>query len=767
MGINLDEGQKGKHRIAVMAVLLTGSCFLTYYCHVILETGTIFTHLFYIPIIAASIWWKRRGLVVAAFLAVMLISSHISFRNDLQIAGDLLRSSMFIIVAIATAVLSERITRERAHRESERRHAEIINFLPDATFGIDLEGKVVAWNRAIEEMTGVKSEDMLGKGNYEYALPFYGARRPMLIDLVFKPVEEIEKGYSYIRREGNTLLAEAEVPFVKGKSLFLWGTAGPIFDYKGEVIGAIESTRDITKIRQTEEALRESEERYRTLIESTLDLVFTVDSRGIYTYVNPIFEKATGYAASDLIGRPFTCIVAPELIESTVDRFKQGIRGKAVSPYEADIVHKNGRRIPVEFLVTTLYDTDGKPTGRFGIGRDITDRKRAEEEKKKLEAQLQQAQKMESIGTLAGGIAHDFNNILAAIIGYTELVDLDVPEGSKTKYNLKEVLKAGRRAKDLVGQVLAFGRRSEQERKPVQISPIVKEALKLLRASIPTTIEIRQNIGADLGTILADPTQVHQVLMNLCTNAGHAMREKGGILEVGLANVEIDSDFAAEHPNIDPGFYLRLTVSDTGHGMTPEVMERVFDPYFSTKEKDMGTGLGLAVVHGLVIGHGGAITVQSEPGKGSTFHVYLPIIDREEMPEADTTEESLPRGDERILFVDDEQVLVDVGKEMLEHLGYEVVTRTSSIEALELFREQPDGFNLVITDMTMPNMRGDNLAEELLDIRPDIPIILCTGFSEHISEEKAKEIGIREFVMKPLVMRDLANIIRKELTFTH
>jgi CheY-like chemotaxis protein/two-component sensor histidine kinase len=320
-----------------------------------------------------------------------------------------------------------------------------------------------------------------------------------------------------------------------------------------------------------------------------------------------------------------------------------------------------------------------------------------------------------------------------------------------------------------VKQILAFSRQAEEEKKPVQIGPIVKEALKLLRASLPTTIEFHQNIKPDLDNVLADPTQIHQVLMNLCTNASHAMREEGGILDVSLQNVSIVErglhivESEKSEIGLDPGQYLRLTVSDTGHGMTPEVLERIFDPYFTTKEKGEGTGLGLAVVHGIVKSYGGIITVQSDMGKGTTFHVYLPRIKREVTAGPESRLGEIPTGNERILFIDDDPGLVDISKQMLEHLGYKLVTRTSSIEALKLFRAQPDKFDLVITDMTMPNMTGDKLAKELMEIRPDIPIILCTGYSERITEEKAKAMGIRAFTMKPLVIRDFANTIRKVL----
>ena len=395
------------------------------------------------------------------------------------------------------------------------------------------------------------------------------------------------------------------------------------------------------------------------------------------------------------------------------------------------------------------------------IGK-IIERKVVEEKKRELETQLKQAQKMEAIGTLAGGIAHDFNNILGGIIGYAELAKMKAPEGSNVIAYLDKMIKSSDRAADLIKQILTLSRRHKQEQRPVQVKHIFKEALSLLRATLPTTIEIRTDLAKDVGIVNADPTQMHQVIMNLTTNAGHAMREDGGVLEVTLANVELDDLSAEKHLDLAAGSYLRLTVSDTGHGMTSEIRELIFDPYFTTKDTGEGTGLGLSVAHGIVKTHGGTITVYSEPGKGTTFHVYLPRILEEER-EVKESEEPLPTGTERILFIDDEEVLLEIGSQILEQLGYEVVTKKSSVRALELFRAEPDRFDLVITDMTMPHMTGDKLALELMTIRPHIPIILCTGHSRLVSEEKAKDIGIGAFVMKPLVMRNLAETVRKVL----
>ena len=390
-------------------------------------------------------------------------------------------------------------------------------------------------------------------------------------------------------------------------------------------------------------------------------------------------------------------------------------------------------------------------------------RRTAEEDRTRVEAQLRQAQKMEALGTLAGGIAHDFNNILGIIVGYTEMARWDAGEDSAAKSHLMEVLKAAERAKDLVQQILAFSRRSEQERRPIQVGLIVKEAMKMLRASLPSTINIKVNV-ASRAIVSADPTQIHQVLMNLCTNAAHAMSDNGGVLEVALTDVRVGPESIMPHSDVRPGPFVKLTVEDTGCGMDPAILDRIFDPFFTTKEPGVGTGLGLSVVHGIVKSHGGAIEVESSPGRGTTFQVLLPTM--ECTPGLETEAAGpLPRGRERILVVDDEPALAMAAKQMLERLGYRVDYRTSGIEALDTFRLQlTEGpFDLVITDMTMPDLTGTDLARELLALQPALPILLCTGFSEKMNAEKAKSLGIQGFLMKPVIMSELARMIREVL----
>jgi len=413
--------------------------------------------------------------------------------------------------------------------------------------------------------------------------------------------------------------------------------------------------------------------------------------------------------------------------------------------------------------VRNLQERTGDPTRvSYRLQREIAEDRRAEEEENKRKAQLQRAQRLEAIGRLAGGIAHDFNNILAAIIGYAELLRYDLPEDSKAQGSVEAIYEAGIRAKDLVQQILTFSRQSEEEKKPLRISIVVREALALVRAALPATIEIRQKLASESDTVLANPMQIHQVLINLCTNAALAMGEKGGVLEISLEDADFDSEATASNPDLKPGGYVKLTIKDTGSGIAPEIVDRIFDPYFSTREPEHGTGMGLAVVHGIVKGSGGSIGVDSIVGEGTAIYVFFPRIEKRITPDARVLS-PFPSGNERILFVDDEKALVDIGVQLLEHLGYQVVGRTSSIEALEAFRNQPEKFDLVVSDQTMPNMTGEMLAKELIRIRPDIPIVLCTGYSEIISEEKAAALGIKKLIMKPILMREISQTIRQIL----
>ena len=402
-----------------------------------------------------------------------------------------------------------------------------------------------------------------------------------------------------------------------------------------------------------------------------------------------------------------------------------------------------------------IFDEEGNLKRIRGFLMDVT-------EQRKLEAQLQQAQRMETIGTLAGGIAHDFNNILFPILGHTDMLLADIPEDSPLRDGLDQIYTGTLRAKELVRQILTFSRQDTNELILMKIQPILKEALKLIRSTIPTTIEIKQDIRTDGGIIKADPTQIHQIVMNLATNAYHAMEDTGGELKVSLKEIELD-EYDVISPDMEPGTYVCLTVSDTGTGMDKDVTEKIFDPFFTTKEIGKGTGMGLSVVHGIVKKMGGAVQVYSEPGEGTKFHVYLPVEKSSFEKQNIRTKEPVQGGTEQILLVDDESAIITMEEGILERLGYQVTSRTSSLEALEAFRANPDKFDMVITDLAMPNMPGDKLSAELIKIRSDLPILLCTGFSETMSAKKAASLGIKGFILKPIVMKDLAHKIREVL----
>jgi PAS domain S-box-containing protein len=513
-------------------------------------------------------------------------------------------------------------------------------------------------------------------------------------------------------------------------------------------------SRDITERIKAEEQLR----RFAAVIEQAAETVMFIGTDGEIKYVNPALERLTGYAASEVVGRnPFFTnkgIYSSDFYRTIWEAISAG----GVWQGQTTQLRKDGSRFELATIISPIRDTQSRITGYVSVGRDVT-------RELELEQQLRQSQKMEAIGTLAGGIAHDFNNILGAVIGFSELARDTTPAGSPLRHNLDQVLKAADRAKNLVQQILAFSRKSEQERKPLLPGLIVKEALKLLRASIPSTIEIRSRVKDEHCTIIADPTQVHQVLMNLCTNAAHAMQEKGGVLDIELDPIALDADGAALYPDLKPGDYVRLMVRDTGSGIAPGILDRIFDPFFTTKEVGKGTGMGLAVVHGIVKSHGGGIRVESEPGRGTAFYVLLPRI-REQVRQEQKTDTGIPTGTESILLVDDEEILLDIGKRMLESLGYRVTPLPGGIQALEVFRKAPAQFDLVITDQTMPRMTGYELAGRILEARQDMPIILCTGYSESISEEKARQLGIRGFIMKPINRAEIARTVRAALDKT-
>jgi PAS domain S-box-containing protein len=499
--------------------------------------------------------------------------------------------------------------------------------------------------------------------------------------------------------------------------------------------------------------LQESEAKFRLLFDSIPETVLVHDDQGRLLYINDVGAHWLAWSASELIGKHLSDIVAPPCLTQGVEP-RSAPYQQSASRSQIVYISRTGQLLEAE-VNTCAMEFEGQ-MAVLVVARDITERTR-------LEAQLRQVQKMQAIGTLAGGIAHDFNNILAAIMGYSELALFDIPHGSRIQRHLEEVLTAGKRARDLVQQILAFSRQRPPERQPVQLHLLISDVLRMLRASLPSTIAIHPRLTSTAGTVLADPTQLQQVLMNLGTNAEHAMRDTGGVLVVHLNAVEVTADFAAAHAPLRPGPHACIMIRDTGHGMAPEVMERIFEPFFTTKAVGEGTGMGLAVVDGIIASHGGAITVASTPGQGTTFAIYLPRIDAD-TPSLDVPEEPpMPQGHGRILFVDDEPTLADMTAEMLSCLGYDATVYTSSVEALKAFQAAPWQFDAVITDQTMPVMTGERLVRELRRIRPDIPIILCTGFSHTMTASKVQALSIDVFLLKPLGLRELGLALQQVL----
>ena len=459
--------------------------------------------------------------------------------------------------------------------------------------------------------------------------------------------------------------------------------------------------------------------------------------------------------------------LSPNLLPEDELRLHQSIdktiRNRSTFEVEHQIIKSDERSTTwVDLRGELVTDSEGTPTHLIGTVMDITSSKQKEEEKRELEKQLQQLRKMESIGTLAGGIAHDFNNILASVLGFTELALKEAEVGSMQEENLKEVKSAGIRARDLVKQILAFARQSSGEVKPIRIQDVSEEIIHLLRSTIPSTIKILHHFDSE-SYIMASATHLHQILMNLCVNAAHAMETTGGELSISIMDVMVKQPSVYGNTSLKQTGYVQLRVKDTGTGIPPGIMNSIFDPYFTTKPMGEGTGMGLAMVKGMVEGHGGEIGVESTPGLGSTFTVRFPICKNQEAETISTTSERIPQGSERILFLDDERAISLLGNRMLSRMGYEVVTQTSSTKALQVFGEEPHMFDLVITDMTMPDMNGQDLAMQIKQIRPDIPVIITTGYSKALSEQTLETTGIYQIILKPFSMNEIATTIRNVL----
>ncbi len=634
---------------------------------------------------------------------------------------------------------------QRVIEETRQRLGNLYDYAPVAYLTLDANGVIEEANLT--------------------AAALFRAPRQQLVGMPFQQYVDPEYADNYLRHRASLAQvrekATCELRLRKHGGTIFWGRleSVPVESVEGAGVSLRSVIIDTTERKEAEEALRESEEKYRALVESVHGVIIRLDNEGRVVFLNDYGREFFGYSPEELWaeGVVGTIVSAEDAAGLSVKDFLTSMaeHPEHYRANELENIRRNGERVRVSWTVSALRDKDGCFTGILAMGTDITQRRR-------LEDQLRQSQKMEAIGTLAGGIAHDFNNMLAAILGFTEMAMDDAPDRPEVLANLKNVSRAAIRARDLVKQILAFSRKAEYTRQPLSLTPIIKETVQLLRSSMPATIEIKLDISTASDKVLASPTEIQQILMNLATNALLAMQEKGGILEIRLTDIDLEPGHPSAGFDVARGEHLQLTVKDTGTGMNPEVTKRIFEPFFTTREAGKGTGMGLAVVYGIVDDLNGMITVESEPGAGSIFRIFLPkkTVD---VQEKSTKASEVIGGKERILFVDDEEMLVEWGRVTLERLGYKVTSLTKSTEAIETFRASPSLFDLVITDQTMPGMVGIQFASELLAIRGDIPIILCTGHSDTVSPESAREVGVREYLMKPLSREELAGAVRKAL----
>ena len=660
--------------------------------------------------------------------------------------------------------ITERKRAEEELRELRSRMDIIVEHLPDATFVIDADRKVVAWNRAIEKMTGILKEEMIGKGNFEYAIPFYGERRPILIDMAFLPDEEFEKReYDVVRRIADTIYGEVYVPKTYGgKGAYLSATASRLRDASGNVTGAIECIRDITERKHFEKTLRENEEKFsKAFHTSPYAITITSPEDGKFVDVNEGFVLITGFTREEALANSS---IGLKLWVNEDDRRRvvADLRaGQAVVGQEIHFRTKNNEIITGLFSAQTIQLSSG-PCILSSIN-DISERKRAGEEKAKLEGQLQQAQKMESVGRLAGGVAHDFNNLLGVILGHAEMALDRVDQAEPVHAELEEIRKAANRSADLTRQLLAFARQQVVAPKVLDLNDTVEGMLKLLRRLIGEDINLSWQPGAGLWPIKIDPSQIDQILANICVNARDAISDVGR-MTIETENCAFDNDYCTDHAGFVPGEYVRLTLSDDGCGMSKETLSHLFEPFFTTKGLGKGTGLGLATVYGIVKQNNGFINVYSEQDQGTTFKIYLPRhVGKTTQTQKETPLKPLARGHETILLVEDESTLLDLSKRMLEKQGYRVLTAGTPGEAIRLAEEKAGEIQLLMTDVVMPEMNGRDLAKKMLSLYPNLKCLFTSGYTANvIVHHGVLDEGVY-FIQKPFSIKELGTKVREAL----
>ncbi len=648
--------------------------------------------------------------------------------------------------------IHNRTRAEEVLKASQQRLFQIINLLPDATMVIDLEGKVIAWNRAIEDMTGIKAEEMLGKGDYEYAIAFHGERRPVLIDAVVKWDKEIEKKYQYIKREGESLVSETYNPLIKPGG-FLWSKASLLYDHKGEVIGAIESIRDISDRKVTEEALRESEERYRTLVENLPVAVYrnVPGPEGQFLMANPAFCHMFGLKNEEEVKK----VVAADFYADPEERQQYSdnlIEKGVVENDERTLVKRDGTPLHASITSRVVYGKDGEISHFDSILFDIT-------EQRKLENQLQQATKMEAIATLAGGVAHEFNNALMGIMGNIELLKMDLPQDEGREKYFEAMKHSGHRMSRLTDQLLAYAQGGKYQPKNLKLDDFVIETLTILQHDLNRAVRVETAFPKDLSYINADPAQMQMVLSAILANSDEAIEDEG-LIKIRAENVVVDEDFAKQRPGLKPGSYVCLSIEDDGKGMNEEERKRVFDPFFTTKFQ--GRGMGMAAVYGIVRNHDGWIFVDSELGKGTKVQLYLtPVEIEEEKPK--TPEVEVATGSGTILMIEDEDVVIEVTQAMLERLGYRVMVARTGKDAIHITETFDGQIDLALLDIRLPDMEGGRVYPLVMEARPNLKVIVFSGYSIDGPARKILDAGAQGFIQKPFSLATLSEKVREVL----
>jgi len=732
-------------RVVILTLLLLVCMGMTYYAHFILHTGIVFSHFFYVPIVLAALWWGRHAVWVGVFLGAWLLAIHLLSASEILLAPNLLRFGMFVAVGIVVGNL--RVRALKIEKETKLAHAEldqIFNVAADAMLVIDKDFNVLRVNETFSRLFGINKDEATGKKCYEV---FRGPRCETP-DCALKRILSGEERLEYdVEREDKD-----------GGRITCILTPVPLREPDGELFGIIEDFKDITDRNQLQEKLEAAKTYAENIIANFLDTLIVTNPDGTIRTMNQATLDLLGYKEEELIGKPVGMIFAEEEVKPFfTGTLEELARRGVLRNYELTYVTKSGQRIPMSFNASVMRDEKGEILGLVAGAKDVSKIKETEE-------QLRQAQKMEAVGQLAGGVAHDFNNILTAIQGYIDLALLNVQGDERLYQDLNQIRKAGVRAANLTRQLLLFSRRQPMEMTPLDLNGVIQDLGKMLDRLIGEDISLRTALAPELRTVKGDPGSIEQVIMNLVVNARDAMPD-GGKIFVGTENVAVDEEYCKTYRYARPGEFVCLSVRDTGVGMDQTIINRIFEPFFTTKGHGKGTGMGLSVVYGIVKEHEGWINVESSPGKGATFRVYLPVVSmkpREEQESPVSLKELRGRG-ERILLVEDDESVRESTEKMLSGNGYRVYAAANAREAMHIFEKEGGDFDLIFSDVILPDERGPRLANQFLKIKPGIKILFASGYTDDKSDWRAIREGGHLFLQKPYSLSDLLKGVRETL----